>query len=114
MEKDAFRYKCKKCEHKWNSDVGAIQFCPKCDRITNAYEFPRHESPEYVKSKAFDDNYKFEEKYKNDPLGWKRAGYVQRSAEWNPAKRRYEWGGNPYKALTSRGRQRATRRDLNI
>jgi len=116
--KKEYKYRCRHCGYEWVSDMGVYQFCPnpdkECLEVVQAYDFPKSESVDKVKTSAFNDNYKFEEKYKNDPMGWKRAGYVNRSADWNPKTKRYEWGGDPRKALTRKGRERATRRDLNL
>jgi hypothetical protein len=117
-DKKPFKYRCRICGHEWASDSGVYQFCPnfvkgeECVTLCTAYDFPRHESVDVIKARP--DNHNFEEKYRGDPLGWKRAGYVNRSADWNPKTKRYEWGGDPRKALTKKGRERPTRKDLNL
>jgi hypothetical protein len=104
-----YGYKCRICKNEWESDIGAIQFC-KCGRLVTADRQPinNHDIPKV----SYADNKNFEKKYKNDPMGWKRAGYVSKSADWNPKTRQYESGGSAYRALTSKGRSRPLRSDF--
>lgn len=105
-----YKYRCKKCDREWESEIGALQMCEKCERICEAYEQPKRDDDIYVNTRIFADN---KHDYSNDPMGWKRAGYVSKTASWNSKLRRYEVHGDPRKALTRRGKSRATRSDLN-
>lgn len=123
-----YYYRCYSCKTKWESENGAFEICPNkeiCgvtqivkahkqegDGFTTDEEYAKREESGKIWKRITADNYDFDKKYKDDPYGWKRAGYVKKGSKWNQQMMRYELFGSPEDALTNKGRRRPNRQDI--